>query len=163
MCIVYVWQRFCGIFYQNWHGPIWFSFYSININCSTTCNLWNIFMEYIYGINSGQHMFVTACYQFNVLTTTFLSSSRATNSAFTIKVTMVELNAPASWKLLKDAHSFSLEQPVISAPLFTNPSGVLLYIQDYCSCIRSARTICSIFYYSPAFTILVPIGDAAIN
>merc|ERR1711970_725029 len=116
----------------------------------------------IGGTNTGEHMYIPACDQCNVLTSTFGSSSTATTSAFSIKVTMVEcsskLKAPEGC-----TQYFTGSTGDIMTYNYQSGSGVLLYNQDYCSCIRSARTTCSICFYSTAFKLSVPNGIAAIG
>ena len=80
-------------------------------------------------------MYVPACDQCNELTSTFGSSSTATTSAFSIKVTMVEcsskLKAPEGC-----TQYFTGSTGDIMTYNYQSGSGVLLYNQDYCSCIR---------------------------
>jgi len=99
----------------------------------------------ICGENSGQHIYVPASDQCNVLTSYFGTATTSTTSAFTIKVTQVKCNsklqAPENCLQYLTAASGTFE-----TFNFQNRGGVHLANQDYCTCIRSDRTACTICY-----------------
>jgi hypothetical protein len=116
----------------------------------------------ICGVNTGQHMYVPASDQCNVLNGNIGSSSASTSSAFTMKVTQVECSsktkAPSGC-----TQYFTSDTGTIETYNYNSGGGVLLANQDYSACIRAGRTYCSICYYSSSFKMSVPNGIAAIG
>jgi len=114
----------------------------------------------ICGTNTGQHMYVPASSQCNVLNSNIGSASTASTSAFTIKVTQVECSskrkAPSGC-----LQYFTSDSGTIETYNYNSGGGVLLANQDYSACIRTGRTYCSICYYSTAFKLSIPNGDVA--
>lgn len=112
----------------------------------------------ICGTNTGEHMYLHASPQCNVLTANFGSSSTATTSAFTIKVTQVPCNSKtkAPQGCLQ---YFTGNTGTITTYNYNSGGGVLLTNQDYSICVRAERTYCAICYWSTAFTMSVPDGD----
>ena len=94
----------------------------------------------ICGTNSGQHMYVHASPQCNVLNANFGSSSTATSSAFTIKITQVlcssKLKAPQGC-----LQYFTGTTGTITTYNYNSGGGVLLTNQDYSICLRSISQI----------------------
>jgi len=111
----------------------------------------------ICGTNSGQHMYVHASPQCNVLNANFGSSSTATSSAFTIKITQVlcssKLKAPQGC-----LQYFTGTTGTITTYNYNSGGGVLLTNQDYSICLRSERTYCAVCYWSTAFKMSLPDG-----
>jgi len=107
------------------------------------------------GTNTGYHMYVHASDQCNELTANFGSSSAATTSAFTIKVTQVlcssKLKAPQGC-----LQYFTGTTGTITTYNYQSGAGVLLVNQDYSICVRSERTYCAVCYWSTAFKMSVP-------
>jgi len=116
----------------------------------------------ICGTNTGQHMYVPASSQCNVLNGNIGSASTAGTSAFTIKVTQVECSskrkAPSGC-----LQYFTADTGTIETYNYNAASGVLLANQDYSACIRTGRTYCAICYYSSSFKLSIPNGIAAIG
>lgn len=114
----------------------------------------------ICGTNSGQHMYIPASDQCNVLNANIGSSSTASTSAFTIKVTQVECTskraAPSGC-----TQYFTGSSGTIETYNYNAAAGVLLANQDYSICIRTERTYCSICYWSTSFKMSVPGGAVA--
>jgi len=120
----------------------------------------------ICGTNTGQHMYVpasdTGC---NTLNANIGSSSTATTSAFTIKVTQVECS---SKRLAPSGclQYFTQDSGEIQTFNYNSGNGVHLANQDYSACVRDNRQYCAICYYTPAtttgFGLSVPNGIAAI-
>ena len=89
----------------------------------------------ICGTNTGEHMYIHASPQCNVLTANFGSSSTATTSAFTIKVTQV----PCSSKTKAPQgclQYFTGNTGTITTYNYNSAGGVLLTNQDYSICVR---------------------------
>jgi len=99
----------------------------------------------ICGENSGYHMYVPASSTCNVLSSFFGSSTTATTSAFTIKITQIKCNAknkaPEGCLQYLTASSGSF-----STYNYNSGNGPHLANQDYCYCIRAERTACTICY-----------------
>merc|ERR1719219_380257 len=116
----------------------------------------------ICGTNTGQHMYIPASDQCNVLNANIGSSSAATTSAFTIKVTQIECSsktvAPNGC-----LQYFTEDTGTIETFNYNSAAGVLLVNQDYSSCVRTGRTYCAICYYSSSFKLSVPNAIAAIG
>jgi len=116
----------------------------------------------ICGTNTGQHMYIPASPQCNVLNSNIGSASTATTSAFTIKVTQVECSsktkAPSGC-----LQYFTSDSGTIETYNYNSGGGVLLANQDYSACIRAGRTYCAICYYSTSFKLSIPNGIAAIG
>jgi len=97
----------------------------------------------ICGSNSGQHMYVPASDQCNPLTSYFGSATTTTTSAFTIKVLQVKCNsklrAPENCLQYLTASSGT-----ITAYNWNSGAGPHLANQDYCVCLRSDRTACTL-------------------
>ena len=89
----------------------------------------------ICGTNTGEHMYIPVCDQCNEITSSFGSSSTATTSAFTIKITMVECTskrkAPEGC-----TQYFTGTTGDLMTYNYQSASGVLLHNQDYCACVR---------------------------
>eukprot|EP00091_Calanus_sinicus_P007663 TRINITY_DN1883_c0_g1_i6.p1 TRINITY_DN1883_c0_g1~~TRINITY_DN1883_c0_g1_i6.p1 ORF type:complete len:229 (+),score=30.65 TRINITY_DN1883_c0_g1_i6:676-1362(+) len=104
-------------------------------------------------------MYVPVCDQCNEITSSFGSSSTATTSAFTVKITMVEctskIKAPEGC-----TQYFTGTTGTLSTYNYQSGSGVLLHNQDYCACVRSERTTCSICYYSSTTTFFMSVPNA---
>lgn len=115
----------------------------------------------ICGTNTGQHMYVPASDQCNILNGNIGSASTATTSSFTIKVTQVECTskraAPSGC-----TQYFTGDSGTIETYNYNSAAGVLLANQDYSMCIRTERTYCAICYYSTSFKVSVP-GATAIG
>jgi len=99
----------------------------------------------ICGENSGQHIYVPASDQCNVLTSYFGTATTTTASAFTIKVTQVKCNSK------RQAPENCLQYLTAATGQFEtfnyqNNAGNHLANLDYCTCIRSDRTACTICY-----------------
>merc|ERR1719474_862841 len=116
----------------------------------------------ICGTNTGQHMYVAASDQCNALSANIGSTSTATTSAFTIKVTQVPCN---SKRLAPSGclQYFTGSSGTINTYNYNSGNGVLLANQDYSSCVRTERTFCAICYFSTIFRMNVPNGIAAIG
>jgi len=123
----------------------------------------------ICGTNTGQHMFVDAADQCNVLSASFGSASTASSSAFTIKVTQIECSSkrlPPDGCLQYFTAPESAATGTISSFNYNSGNGVLLANQEYAICIRGERTYCSICYWQTAaisFGLSYPNDNAAIN
>jgi len=106
----------------------------------------------ICGTNTGQHMYVDAADQCNVLSASFGSASTATSSAFTIKITQIECS---SKRLAPDGCLQYFTAPesaatgTISSFNYNSGNGVLLANQEYTLCVRGERTYCAICYWTP--------------
>jgi len=102
----------------------------------------------ICGTNTGEHMYVEADQNCNILNANFGSASTAGTGAFTIKVTQIECSsktrAPRGC-----TQYFTGTTGSISSYNYQSGNGVLLYNQNYEACFRSERTTCSMCYYSP--------------
>jgi len=119
----------------------------------------------ICGTNSGEHMYVPASEQCNILTGLFGSSSTSTTEAFTIKITQIECGSRTK---APDGclQYFTSDTGTISTYNYNAKAGAHLANQDYTMCIRPGRTFCSICYYMAAihdFKLGVPNGIAAIG
>jgi len=114
----------------------------------------------ICGTNTGYHMYIPASDQCNVLTSNFGSSSTATTSAFTIKVTQVECSsktlAPNGCTQYITGTTGTLE-----TYNYNSAGGQLLQNQDYAVCVRAERAVCTICYSSTAFKMNVYNGISA--
>merc|ERR1712013_527804 len=109
----------------------------------------------ICGTNTGQHMYIPASDQCNVLNANIGSSSTATTSAFTIKVTQIECSSKT--KAPNGCLQYFTEDTgTIETFNYNSAAGVLLVNQDYSSCVRTGRTYCAICYYSTIFKLSVP-------
>ena len=112
-------------------GIFWFSFCQIIDHFFAAPPL-------ICGTNTGYHMYVPASDQCNVLTSNFGSSSTATTSAFTIKVTQVECSsktlAPNGCTQYITGTTGTLE-----TYNYNSAGGQLLQNQDYAVCVRFGR------------------------
>jgi len=99
----------------------------------------------ICGENSGQHIYVPASDQCNVLNSYFGTATTSSASAFTVKVTQVKCNsklqAPENCLQYLTAATGQFE-----TFNYQNQAGTHLANQDYCICIRSDRTACTICY-----------------
>merc|ERR550519_2369507 len=116
----------------------------------------------ICGTNTGQHMYIPASDQCNVLNANIGSASTATTSAFTIKVTQIECNSKT--KAPNGCLQYFTEDTgTIETFNYNSAAGVLLVNQDYSSCVRTGRTYCAICYYSSSFKLSVPNAIAAIG
>jgi len=116
----------------------------------------------ICGTNTGQHMYIPASDQCNVLNANIGSSSTATTSAFTIKVTQIECSSKT--KAPNGCLQYFTEDTgTIETFNYNSAAGVLLVNQDYSSCVRTGRTYCAICYYSSSFKLSVPNAIAAIG
>jgi len=116
----------------------------------------------ICGTNTGEHMYVPACDQCNVLASSFGSSSTATTSAFSIKITQIECTSKTKAPQGCTQYFTGTTGDIMTFN-YQSGSGVLLHNQDYCACVRAERTTCSICYYSTAFKMSEPNGIAAIG
>merc|ERR1719483_1177105 len=114
----------------------------------------------ICGTNTGQHMYVPASSQCNVLNGNIGSASTAGTSAFTIKVTQVECSSKSAAPSGCTQY-FTGTSGTIETFNYNSGSGVLLANQDYSACVRAERAFCAICYYSSIFKMSVPKGDAA--
>jgi len=99
----------------------------------------------ICGENGGQHIYVPASDECNVLSSFFGTGTTTTTSAFTIKVTQVKCNSK------KQAPENCLQYLTAATGTFEtfnyqNAGGNHLANQDYCTCIRSDRSACTICY-----------------
>jgi len=116
----------------------------------------------ICGTNTGSHMYVPASSQCNTLSANIGSSSTATTSAFTIKVTQVEcsskLKAPNNC-----LQYLTGDTGTITTFNYNAAGGVLLTNQDYSICVRSERTYCAICYFSTIFKMSLPNAANGIN
>ena len=142
-------------------------------------NIHNSAPPVICGTNTGEHMYVEADQNCNILNANFGSSSTAGTGAFTIKVTQIECSsktrAPRGC-----TQYFTGTTGSISSYNYQSGNGVLLYNQNYEACfrycilfvniqptlsVRSERTTCSMCYYSPLtdFKLSVYNGIAAIG
>jgi len=116
----------------------------------------------ICGTNTGQHMYIPASDQCNVLNANIGSSSTATTSALTIKVTQIECSSKT--KAPNGCLQYFTEDTgTIETFNYNSAAGVLLVNQDYSSCVRTGRTYCAICYYSTIFKLSVPNSIAAIG
>merc|ERR1712013_379871 len=110
----------------------------------------------------GQHMYIPASDQCNVLNANIGSSSTATTSALTIKVTQIECSSKT--KAPNGCLQYFTEDTgTIETFNCNSAAGVLLVNQDYSSCVRTGRTYCAICYYSTIFKLSVPNSIAAIG
>jgi len=109
----------------------------------------------ICGTNTGQHMYVPASDQCNELSAVFGSSSTATTSAYTIKITQVlcnsKLKAPQGCN-----QYFTGASGTIETYNYNSAAGTLLADQDYSICVRPERTYCAVCYWSTTFSLSVP-------
>jgi len=99
----------------------------------------------ICGENGGQHIYVPASDECNVLSSFFGTGTTTTTSAFTIKVTQVKCNSK------KQAPENCLQYLTAATGTFEtfnyqNNAGNHLANQDYCTCIRSDRSACTVCY-----------------
>jgi len=116
----------------------------------------------ICGTNTGQHMYVPAADQCNVLNANIGSASSATTSAFTIKVTQIECSSKT--KAPNGCLQYFTEDTgTIETFNYNSAAGVLLVNQDYSSCVRAGRTYCAICYFSDSFKLSVPNAITAIG
>merc|ERR1719495_702953 len=99
----------------------------------------------ICGTNTGQHMYIPASDQCNVLNANIGSSSTATTSAFTIKVTQIECSSKT--KAPNGCLQYFTEDTgTIETFNYNSAAGVLLVNQEYSACVRSNRLMCTICY-----------------
>jgi len=106
-------------------------------------------MGTICGINTGQHMYVDASDQCNILQLGFGSSTTVTSvaSAATIKVTQVKCSS----KLLAPdgCLQYFTEDTGNIASFNNGGTGIHLASQDYRICVRPNRGMCAICYSAP--------------
>lgn len=101
----------------------------------------------ICGENAGMHMYVPASDSCNVLSSFFGTGTTTTTAAFTIKVTQVrcdsKLKAPHNCLQYLTASSGSFQTYNYNAGGTTSTH---LTNQDYCFCLRTDRTACTMCY-----------------
>merc|ERR1711962_78679 len=128
----------------------------------------------ICGTNTGEHMYVPASDQCNVLSANIGRSSTATAGSFSIKITQIPCNSltlPPKGCL---QYFYGSPSGTVASYNYAGTSGVatqgtsqLLANQHYNACIRTERSYCSICYWSPSdttgFHMSVPDGDADIG
>lgn len=105
----------------------------------------------ICGTNTGYHMYVPASDACNDLVATYGSSSTATTSSLSIKVSQIECESsrlPPTGCL----QYFTTETGTIESFNYQGPTPTHLANQDYASCVRQGRSQCAICYFSPAPT-----------
>jgi len=133
----------------------------------------------ICGTNTGEHMYVPASDQCNVLSANIGSTSSATTGSFTIKITQIPCNSPVLpprgclqyyyGSEVGAVQSFNFQRTGTgSSGVGTAGSSQLLVNQHYNACIRTERTYCTICYWNAiadtsGFHMSVPNGIAAIG
>lgn len=101
----------------------------------------------ICGENSGMHMYVPAADSCNVMSSYFGTGTTTQTTAFTIKVTQVKcdskMKAPHNCLQYLTAASGTFQTYNWNAGA---TSGTHLVNQDYCFCLRTDRTACTMCY-----------------
>merc|ERR1711962_439940 len=128
----------------------------------------------ICGTNTGEHMYVPASDQCNVLSANIGSTSTSTTGSFSIKITQIPCDSPVLPPRGCLQYHYGSPSGTVASYNFAGSSGVatagtsqLLANQHYTNCIRTERTYCSICYWSATiatgFHMSVPNGIAAIG
>jgi len=126
----------------------------------------------ICGTNTGQHMYVPAADQCNVLSANIGSASTSTSTSFTIKVTQIPCNSETLPPQGCLQYFEGSPTGTLQTYNFADSTGVgiagtstLLVNQHYNNCIRVERSYCSICYYTATvitgFKMEVPDGITA--
>merc|ERR1712180_231701 len=128
----------------------------------------------ICGTNTGEHMYVPASDQCNVLSANIGSTSTSTSSSFSIKITQIPCSSPVLPPKGCLQYFYGSPSGTVTSYNYAGTSGAgtngvsqLLANQHYSACIRTERTYCAICYWSTTaitgFHMNVPNGDAAIG
>jgi len=126
----------------------------------------------ICGTNTGEHMYIPASDQCNVLSANIGSTSTSTTGAFNIKITQIECTSQTLPPKGCLQYFYGPASGTIESFNFQGTSGVgntgtsqLLANQHYNACVRTERSYCSICYWTSAaitgFHMSVPNSAAA--
>merc|ERR1712180_25982 len=128
----------------------------------------------ICGTNTGEHMYVPASEQCNVLSANIGSTSTSTTGSFSIKITQIPCNSATLPPRGCLQYFYGSPSGTVSSYNYAGNNGEgtsgtsqLLANHHYTACIRTERTYCSICYWSTTITtgfhMSVPNGKAAIG
>merc|ERR1712180_144852 len=128
----------------------------------------------VCGTNTGEHMYVPASDQCNVLSANIGSTSTSTSSSFSIKITQIPCSSPVLPPKGCLQYFYGSPSGTVTSYNYAGTSGAgtngvsqLLANQHYSACIRTERTYCAICYWSATaitgFHMNVPNGVAAIG
>jgi len=126
----------------------------------------------ICGTNTGEHMYVPASDDCNILSANIGSTSTSTTGSFAIKITQIPCDSPVLPPRGCLQYFYGSTSGVVQSFNYQGDSSgtqqtgksQLLANQHYNACIRTERTYCSICYWTPTvitgFHMSVPNGQA---
>merc|ERR1711962_28073 len=111
------------------------------------------------GTNTGEHMYVPASDQCNVLSANIGSTSTSTAGAFSIKITQIPCSSPVLPPRGCLQYFYGSPSGTVASYNYAGNDGVgtpgtsqLLANHHYNACIRTERSYCSICYWSTTIT-----------